>query len=419
MQRFWIFIFVVASCSALSDAQQRPAPRGNIAGAETGVDSDPRQLQVQAATANGAAALREQVLRLHLTRDISVREFVDHTHSGDELSRALASAQPEGGPRWVDEQTCQVQLDIPGSRVEKFLLKVADQNPGQSPVPPELLARRLGAWTDLKFSAIGSSAGGTSIDLARPKTAGRWEQIDDSSRRQAVEQAQADAVHQVIKGLREIQLGSGRRMSDALARPLIAGRVTEWLDRQPVTRIEFADDLKVSVTLAPSPQTLGRVLKSAVAGDTEFVRAGSPVDWDRVRKQIDATPASVVGTATAAAPAQSALPTVILPLQPPDWVDQQLDAEATVRGEGSRLKLAHAAESEATERIKSQFLILRLDANTTLGDASRSDPQIADAVARAMRFARTCKVDYQPNGQVHVRVSLDMHDAWDELRASP
>jgi len=309
-----------------------------------------------------------------------------------------------------------VQLEIPGSRLVSFVHSTMRENPKRSPVKPEAIAGRLNAWSQLTFSAVGSSAEGDSIDLARPTTAGKWAEVGDRARRQAVERAQADAVHQVILAISPIVIDANRQLKDAIARPPIADRVTAWLNRQPVTRIEFSDDLKVSLTLTLSPSALGRVLRTAITADAKFARAGGAIDWDRIRTDVEATPTNAVGTATAVVAPATSLPAIVLPITPPDWLDQQLDAEATAHNAGSRLMMGRDAEADATGRIKAQLLALKLDDRTTLGDAARADPQVASAVTRAMRLTHTASVDYLPNGAVHVSMTLDLHDAWDELR---
>lgn len=70
-------------------------------------------------------------------------------------------------------------------------------------------------------------------------------------------------------------------------------------------------------------------------------------------------------------------------------------------------------------QLREKFLALHVTAQTTLADAVASDPQIAQAVNRAMLHAHTYKVDYRADGSVLTRVSLDLRDAWDELRSNP
>ncbi len=426
----WKAIFLLPICLSTATAQTRPVagqhPTTTVAdkfistSVEPTPEGDRRQEQVQAATANGAAALREQILRMQLTREVQVRDLVDKTRTADRFAAMLEGASPVGGPRWVDEQTCQVKLEISGSAVAGFIQTAARENPDTVPVRPAALAARLPVINRMKFSAVGSSAGGATIENARPHySAGKWSEINEHARRQAVAAAQANAVNAVIESLRPVPLRDTVLLGDAMKRPVVVDRVRSWLSHQPVTKIEFLTDLKVSVTVTLSPKTLARVVKSATAADAEFARDFGAIDWEKVKASVEQTSDFVVGTATAAGAPPSTLPAVVLPLQPPEWVDQQLTAEATAHAKSSQLKTGHAAESDAIGKISEQFLSLRLGGSTTLGDAAKSDPHLAGAVERVMRLAHTDKTDYQLNGDVRVKVSLDLHDAWDELRGSP
>jgi hypothetical protein len=53
----------------------------------------------------------------------------------------------------------------------------------------------------------------------------------------------------------------------------------------------------------------------------------------------------------------------------------------------------------------------------TVDDAAKRDPRIARALERAMLRARTFKVDYDADGGVTVRMTIDAEDVWDEIAA--
>src|SRR4051794_24288420 len=141
------------------------------AGADAPAD-DARQAQVQAAAANAMVNLREQVLRMPLTRGVDVRTLVDRTQSSAALTQALQGAQQIGGPRWGGDRTCQVRVEMPGSQLSGVLLSEVRQHVDQSPLPIDELQRRLHEWDRLTFYAVGSSAaGGEAIEMARPHLA--------------------------------------------------------------------------------------------------------------------------------------------------------------------------------------------------------------------------------------------------------
>jgi hypothetical protein len=407
-------ILVLAIFPAISFAQQKPHTEP--------AEADPRQQQIQAATSNAMASLRDQVLRTRLTRDLSVNEFLDRTNSMGDLDRVLRAAQPIGGARWVDDRTCQIRLELPESQVAALLMGIAHTPAEHAPIRPDVLKAKFSGWAKLNFSVVGSSAGGDAIELARPADArGKWSEVSDAVRRSAIDDARGNAAAQMIAALGPIQLDPKTRGADAMTKPTIAAHLHVWLTRQPVTRIEFQDDLQVSVTIAVEPTGLTHALKSAITSDPAFANSLT-IDWDAVERQIDQLPALAQGKAavSVSSPA-TGLPSVVLPLQPPDWVDQQLQAGSRAQGAtgGSRLKVGHAAESDALDKIRAQFLLLHLDANTTLGDAARNDPELKSAVDRAMLLAHTSRVDYQPDGSVKVEVELDLRNAWDALRTNP
>jgi hypothetical protein len=234
-----------------------------------------------------------------------------------------------------------------------------------------------------------------------------------------VGQARAEAAKHVIDEISPIILQGQTHASDALARPAISDRLNNWLSHQPVTKIEFLDDLKVTVMMSVAQQSLATALRSAVESEPAF-KTDRPIDWAHASEEIQHLPDSISGTASALfVGSATTAPTLTLPDQPPDWVDQRLEADAIATGGGSRLKTGRMAEANAIAKIRGLFLALPIQTNITLGDAAKTDPQISHAVDRAMLHARTHQVDYRPDGSVKVRISLDLQDAWDELRSSP
>jgi hypothetical protein len=316
----------------------------------------------------------------------------------------------------VDDNTCQIRVELNSSKIAAMLTAIANDPARHSPLSSSAIKTKLARWTQLKFCAAGSSAGGQSIELARPGDAsGKWVGIGETVRKAAVARAHADAIAQLLYRMNPIVLSGETHAKDALAQPMIADQLTAWLDRQPVTKIEFLDDLNVTVTISIAPQSLTNAFKSSLRHDPIFSH-NLHVDWDQVCTAMTALPASVAGTASAAPEVPTTLPLTILPLQPPDWIDQNLEADATATGTGSRLKIGHTAEARAVEKIRDKFLALHIDARTTLEDAARKDPQLNHAIDRSLLAAHTAHVEYLSDGSVKVRVSLDLREAWDELR---
>jgi hypothetical protein len=394
---------------------------------------DLRRSQLSAAQANAADALRQAVLSLEVARGLRICDLVDRTRSADVLARALATARPLGGPRWVDEQTCQVQVVIPGAAVADAVTTMAARYPGgRLPVRPDVVNGRLSAWRRTAFSATGSSAaGGAALQQARPREAGgRWSEVPDADRRQAVAAALTDAVRQACEALRRavdpLPLGPRANAGAALARPAVANRVRTFLDAQPVTRIEFLDDLTVSLSMTVDAPGLARTVRRAVTDDQPRLSVAAG-DWDRLRDAVvDAVPPSVTGTAAAPAPpavAPASLPAGVLPVQPPDWVEGELTAQGRAAPPRDapigRLKVKGLADADAIAQLRAQLLALRVGPTATLADAARADPEVAAAVDRVLLDAREHHVEFRADGSVAVGVSLNLRDAWDRLRSNP
>jgi len=400
---------------ALAIAQQRPTVIS-----EPRSETDSRQAQIQAAAANGVAALREQVLHTRLGRDGTVGDFLDRAKATDELNPILESAQPVGGPRWVDEHVCQVKVELPAAKVSAFLMSVAKDETRHAGMKPDALKSKLAEWKDLKFTGTGTSAGGDEIDQARPgDSAGKWSDVSDRSRKTAISQAHADALQQVMQAIKPISLDGKKTVADVLGQPVVSQHVSRWLKSQPVTKIEFLENLKVSVTVSVTPKSLGAEIKSAVLADNSLAR-GLAVDWSAVNAKVESLSTAFTGSATAeiAGPGTS-LSSVVLPLTPSDPLDQQLEAEGVATVGSSRLKTGLAAQEQALANLREKFLQLHIDPGTTLGDAARKDQALEQAIDRALKHARTTRADYHADGSVRVKISLDVRDAWDELRANP
>jgi hypothetical protein len=235
-----------------------------------------RDERVATALSAANANLRQQVLHAPLGETLHVSDFLARQDDLSDLDRALQNAQPVGGTRWVDEQVCQVRLELPASKISDVLLKIAADPARQPALSPAQVRSCVSHWKRSKFCAGGSS---------------------------------------------------------------------------------------------------------------------------------ETTPAGA-----------TTLPTTVLPLTPPDWVDEQLQAQGSARGVGSPLKLARAAEIKAAGDLRRQILSLHVDDRTTLGDAAKGDAQLDKAIDRSLLQAKTYHVDYLPDGSVNVRVSLDLQDAWDQLR---
>ncbi|MGB7157811.1 MAG: hypothetical protein WBD40_07080, partial [Tepidisphaeraceae bacterium] len=155
----------------------------------------PKRDQIAAATDAAVRGLNEAVSKNTLAQGVTVATLLDKTSGHDKLTETLRRAEQIGGPRWVNE-TCQVRLEISGTRVASALVQIAAAKPEWSPIPPDVLAVKLKDWNKRTFSATGSSTGAAEIEHARPGgESGAWARVSDAERRGAVAQAKVNAIN--------------------------------------------------------------------------------------------------------------------------------------------------------------------------------------------------------------------------------
>jgi hypothetical protein len=243
--------------------------------------------------------------------------------------------------------------------------------------------------------------------------------------RQAVCDARQDAVNQVLQSIRPIALSKGKIVADALANEKVRDEVEAWLNARPVTRVEFRDEAQqqARVTLAVSGDELFDAFRAAATKQADTLPPMDEAAWARVHEEFVARVAPAAGRAMArATPAGEAPPAaqapLALPATPPDWVNQQIEAQGTSSRKGtSSLKTARAAETDAANKLRDKIEGLMLAPGQTLGDAARQDKQIGQGIDRALSHAPTTKVDYRGDGGAIATVSLDLRDLWHEIQS--
>jgi hypothetical protein len=124
------------------------------------------------------------------------------------------------------------------------------------------------------------------------------------------------------------------------------------------------------------------------------------------------------GRAVSQAPTQPQLLSV-LPDEAPKWVNQPLTAEAASdRAGGGKLRTARAAEDKAIGELRKKIDGLALSSDRTIGQATKQNKGLSDAVDLALQRAKPYKVDYRADGSVSVKVTLDARDLWGALQNS-
>jgi hypothetical protein len=371
--------------------------------------SQTRRDQIDAATARAVDRLRTQIAREEVGRNLTVGDLLKATRGNDILTKTIQRAQMIGGPRWIDEQTCQVRLEIAGPRVAAALLQAVSVYPKESPIPPEVLAARLKQWDGRTFAATATSTGAATAEQARPdEESPAWAAISDEARQQAITAAKQNVAGRTMHAIEPVLLSEGRTVADALADAKVKWAIEQWLMTRPVTQVEFRDDLQVAVTLATPPDELADALIAA-SGAAEADRA-------RIRQEIGARVAAVSRGSARAGVVDVKRATAAAPLAPP-WTNDQLEADGTATAKNSPLLAARAAQAEAQRQLRQKVEALPLNEQQTIAQAAKQDPRLAEAVARVIAGTRASKVDYQPDGSARVRVSLQLSDLWDAIAA--
>jgi hypothetical protein len=379
-----------------------------------------RRAQVAAATSSAVQGLYDEIARQQIVRTLSVEGFLDQTGGREELMKTLQRAEQIGGPRWIDEQTCQVHLEIDGPIVIRALTQIAAANPGQSPVAGEEIQQRLKDWEERTFSSTGTSTGATRAEQLRPNGPdAAWDAVSDDGRRAAVAEARRQAVSRAADLVRPVRLRPDLTLGEVLDQsPEARSALEEWIADQPVTAIRFREDLQVELTVAVPVAPLIETLQTTLEEHTQA--AVDELDWEAVQEQLEQQVAESVGHGRV--PANGTVPRpapVELPRQAPVWVGQEIDADAIAPFVDSRLKTARAAESEALARLQQAVKELPLVEGMTVGEAAEHDPNIKASLERALARASAEPPHYAYGGteDVRVRVTLHLRHLWEELRA--
>jgi hypothetical protein len=390
-------------------------------GAAEKVDPGARRAQVSAATCDAIEGLRRDVLSTSLTPEMTVEQFIQRTGSKDALDQALHRAEQIGGTRWLDDETCQVRLQLPGSEVADAIVKIADTKPRDLGIPAEVIRQRVDRLRERTFAATGMSTG--AIDRLRPRPDQvAWKGVPDAAVRSALHDARRNAAAQVLQNVEPVVMPSGKaRLSSVLSDAKVRSELEGWLMSRPVTSAEFRDDLEVRVGVAPDAEAFWNELATA-AGDRKDL--GFPTDPDareRLRSDVIRRIEPTVGRAVAKAPTGGgnarALMAVDIPRDPPRWIGDQLDVTAPSKRVDGPLKTARAAESAARDKLRQRIEQLPLSPKLTLGEAARRDDRVRAAVDRTVKNARPRKVIYHSDGGAEVSFSLDLRDLWYELDA--
>ena len=220
---------------------------GAVPAAETG---DARRAQVAAATADALDALREKLLAASVTADVTVEEFIRRTDGHDELALTLKRAEQIGGTRWVDDQTCEVKMELRGSELADALVEIAADHPREAGMPPNILRKRVADLSEQTFGASGMST--RAVDRLRPdRDDEAWRGVPAEAVRAAVNEARRSAARQILDSVADLPMpGAGDTLGKLFNDQQVRDALEGWAMNRPVTSVEFQPDLEVRVRVA-------------------------------------------------------------------------------------------------------------------------------------------------------------------------
>jgi hypothetical protein len=398
---------------------------------------DATRSQVRAATADAVENLLDEVSRASLTRNLTVDDFLRRSNSRDEMIKVLQRAQQIGGPRWIDDHTCQIELQISGPVVGAALKRIGAANPRHAPLAQGELERAVKQWDERSFSATGAATSKLPAAVAvKARGSDRigqrrdpWHDVSQAARDQAVAAAKADAARRSLSSVRPISLTPRSTVGDALAIKEVGEGMQSWFASQTPARVELTDDMEAVVELGGTPAETFETFRDLAVKQKEVPLPADDRGWSKAKDEFEHRMVTPIGRAVVAMDGAGghgvvAAPKPLeLPAHAPNWVNRRLEATASGGGDrgiglvgGSKLHAARAAESAAEEKLRREIEDLELGDKRTLGQAAKDDPRVEQAIRRALARTRIAKADYHANGSADVVVYLDLAGLWQELK---
>jgi hypothetical protein len=380
-----------------------------------------RRAQVSAATVDAVDSLYIEIAAMPIGQSITVEQLLEQMDRKGELIRTLQHAEQMGPPRWISGHTCQVQLQISGSRVGKALVEIASSDPRKTPVTPEVLAQRVKEWEARVFTATGSSIAPEHVEEVRPgESSEAWAGISDETRRRVISEARRSAERAILDSIAPVRgdfAGQRATLQEVFEHvPSIRAELKQWIRTRPITSLEFSDDLRVSLVISSPAEDLLQALVTALQSElavtlTEQAAAD-------LRDQMERQVARASGHAKAIQAAAREEPVVQAPMAKPQWITQQLEATGGAAFVESQLKTARAAEANAVQEIRLRILDLPWCDGLTIGQAAERDPQMQRALDYALTRVHIVRTEYEGEQEARVHVRLDLRELWEALRQS-
>lgn len=381
--------------------------------ADTRTSNDPRQAVITAAKESAVQKLLDEIEPALILPNLSVGDLLSQTGGAGSLRDELESIDPVGGPRWLDERTCQVRLEISGTEVVVDLANIAARHPELTPIAANDLPNVADRLSARYFAAIGTSS--TADEAPPPPPDNPWDAVPPDVRQRAIHAAEIDAAGKILSSIGDVELAPGYPLGGAFAHSEIRQSLTDWIVSRPIMAIDYGvgeqQQLEVKVTLAANPPDLFQTIRATLMARTDVPHPANESGWYEVRRQIIKKMANSTGEASPPSLSEPGL--LPLPAPPPDWTTHLLDVTGIGGPSPSPLRAARSAEMAALKEVRHHVMELQIYPKLTIGRAAAVDPNLARAVDRAItRYSRLYQSDYMSDGRVSVQISLNLHFIW-------
>jgi hypothetical protein len=346
-------------------------------------DPDVRLRHEEVARTEAVRELRRQIEAVPLGTGTLGQIFAE---DDSPLDRELSEANQLAGPRWLNDDTCQVRLTLEGDELLQAV-READVD-----VPADQLAGRY-------FVATGTAVNPLAVGRVQPiEPSAVWVSVSAEARRDALEAARLDALRSV-----DVQLEPA-----GVPAPLV-NALGDYVAARPVTRVRFGEENgqpAAEVTLSVDAPQLAAFVEGAASQRQDLSQAEVVAAAERLR----ALQVVAVGRAVA-----EPLPmAVVLPDRMPEWARRTLTATGRGGAAPTRLLAARRAEGDAMQQFADQLLALPLG-NGTVRQAADRDPRVAEALEFAVRQLVVSKTTYTADGGAEVEALLSARTFWDAL----
>lgn len=406
---------LAASCFDLQPAIAAPDTQPTSAASET-------LSPVARATNDAVARLYRETRKEPVFRDIDAGDLIDALDVEPDVLATIRHARQIGAPRAISENAVQVHMEINGSQISQILVSSAAAKPDQSPLAAKRLQSLLSNWDQKTFTAVGSSLGefangqnpgnrtsrstmrggeGTfEPELSRSMSVeGDEGTVPDDQLAQLESAARHDAAERFVQRLENdpkiSELGLHQLLEDQSTRNVLIEQIA-------LSKAEVVDASQRSLRVELQLDS------AAIVNELEKIVGSSAPE--NLAEVVATHAPTAVGFASAPNADLSSFPA-------PAWAADPVGTEATSAAVGTPLQTARAAERSARTALAAKILILPVDDTHTILDVMMEDEVIRLRLETLVQDAPLAGIDYEAEGQVRVRISVDGSQIWAALVA--